>query len=126
MENHEEWVGLLDRTVHALEEQAVVPLSPGQVAIEGQQLCAGAMLVKEALACDGRVEDARRFRQEVASRNTDYIKEVASTIGLNSDIVQAAIIFNDSLPPEERLPGLKGFFAGLKAGIRAQTDRGPS
>ena len=106
---------LVDRTGSALKEQKMVPLSPGRCIGDEAYLCAGAMLVKEAIGLLRSAGEAGAFADEVITRDSGYIRLNGAEIGLDEDIVDGAIISNDSLSPEDRLEGTLEYFARVRA-----------
>ncbi len=96
---------LVERTCLQLRAQKEVPLSPGRHDEHKTMLCAGAALVKEAMSMLRSEADAVQFEREVVTRDSDYIREVGSELGLDLAVVDGAIIMNDNLCPSTRLFG---------------------
>ncbi len=106
---------LVDRTASALKAQKMVPLSPGRRIDDEAYLCAGAMLVKEAIGLLRSPGEAGAFADEVITRDSGYIRLKGAEIGLDEDMVDGMIISNDSLSPEDRLEGTLEHFACVRA-----------
>ena len=109
---------LISRTCQQLTSQRTVPLSPGRADGSKLLLCAGALLVREASAMILSKEFANRFEREVVTRNSDYIRQVAATIGLDEPSVNSLIIRNDRLSPAKRLSGTMEHISSLRSLFR--------
>ena len=97
---------ILDHTEQALLTQGWVPASPGCL-IDGRPfLCAGAMLVREALAMKWSPAAAEWFAANVVDEDRDFICTVGTDVGLDGNMVRARIIENDALTADERLDGM--------------------
>ena len=96
---------LISRTCRQLMAQQTIPLSPGRMNGDEVQLCAGATLVREAVAMCRSQEFAHEFARESITRDSDYIREVGASIGLDETMVDCVIIGNDRLPSSARLRG---------------------
>ena len=85
--------------------QQTIPLSPGRMNGNKVLLCAGAVLVRQAVAMCRSQELAHDFERETITRDSDYIREVGASIGLDKTMVDCVIIENDCLPFSTRLRG---------------------
>lgn len=111
---------IFGRTERALTEQRVVPVSPGRLGGNGPLLCAGAMLVHEALAVLRSPAEACQFAHRVVCEESDFIVDTAGRIGLDRAMVAHWIIANDSLGQEDRLQGVLRSVRRLRETLRAQ------
>jgi hypothetical protein len=94
---------VLERTEQALALQGCVPSSPG-AEIDGRPvLCAGAMLVREAIAWRGCEAQAAAFEIEVVQRDRAFICAAGEKVGLDPEVVRRRIIENDAAAPAHRL-----------------------
>lgn len=96
---------IFERTERALTKQQDIPLSPGRVCVAGQLLCAGAMLVHEALVVLRSPEEAQSFAGRVIKENSRFIEDTGEQIGLDRMMVMRSKRINDSLNESERLAG---------------------
>lgn len=97
---------LISRTCRQLVAQQAIPLSPGRMSGDELQLCAGAILVREAVAMCRSQEFAHEFAREAITRDSDYIRRVGASIGLDETMVDCVIVGNDRLPSSTRLRGI--------------------
>lgn len=97
---------IFERTERALQKQQDIPLSPGRVCASGQLLCAGAMLVHEALAVLRSPAEARSFAERVVNEDTSFIEDTGEKIGLDRMMVVQTKHLNDSLGNSDRLSGV--------------------
>ena len=105
---------IIESTLQKLEAQSVVPMSPGVIAGDSVLLCAGAAFVKEAAADMYSGEFSEAFAREAVSRgDSDYIRSVGATIGLDEEMVQGIVMKNDALPSGERLSGTLNYLKSL-------------
>ena len=105
---------VISRTWQRLIRQGSVPESPGMVCDGTVHLCAGAVLVREAVAVHRSEEAAGRFEREVTVRGSDYIRRVGCGIGLDGEAVGKIIIANDRLPGHNRLAGMLAYLDRLR------------
>lgn len=68
-------------------------------------LCAGGVLVMEAVGMCRSRDLAHEFARKAIKRGSDYIREVGSSIGLDETVVDSVIVDNDRLPSCRRLNG---------------------
>lgn len=108
---------ILKRTEDALTQQVDVPLSPGQVCESGHVLCAGAMLVHEALAVLRSPADAAEFVRRVTNEDCSYIENTGEAIGLDREMVIQTKHLNDTLDDEDRLAGTVRALRELRAPV---------
>ena len=102
--------GLVRRACDRLAAQRCVPMSPGRVDAGEVLLCAGAALVREAVANRRSEQEGDEFARDVVSRDSDHIREVGTLMGIDPAMVSDAIIMNDSLPARKRLTGVVSWF----------------
>lgn len=105
MVSNEQLDTIFERTESALKDQRHVPLSPGQVCENGMVMCAGAMLVHEALAVLRSSAEARQFARRVVEEEDSFIEDTGERIGLDREMVMMTKRANDRLENEERLQG---------------------
>ena len=110
---------LVSRARRRLMRQDGVPLSPGESCGGSVRLCAGAVLVREAVALYRSERSAERFERNVTVRDSGYIRSVASSIGLDENMVGGVIIMNDRLPARARLEGVLGYLNLLRCPTEA-------
>ena len=106
---------LISRTCRQLVAQQTIPLSPGGMNGDELQLCAGAILVREAVAMFRSQEFAHKFAREAITRDSDYIRKVGASIGLHKPMVDCVIVSNDRLPPSTRLRGVLKHIVRLRS-----------
>ena len=75
MVSNEQLDAIFERTERALKDQRNVPLTPGRVCENGTVMCAGAMLVYEALAVVSSSEKAREFARRVVQEDDSFIED---------------------------------------------------
>lgn len=97
---------IFERTERALTKQQDIPLSPGRVCADGQLLCAGAMLVHEALAVLRSSAEAQSFAQRVVNEGPSFIEDTGEQIGLDRMMVVQTKRLNDRLEDSDRLSGV--------------------
>lgn len=105
---------IFKRTEEALREQRNVPLSPGQVCENGKIMCAGAMLVYEALKVLRSSEEANEFERRVVQEDDSFIENTGEQIGLDRDMVVMTKRMNDRLEDDNRLNGTIEHLQGLR------------
>jgi len=103
------------RTEHALAAQGWVPASPGIERAGQPVLCAGAMLVREAMALRGSPAAAAEFERKVVQRDRAFICEAARDVGLDVDVVRQRIAANDRVDGDVRLGAMIDQLRELRA-----------
>ena len=106
---------LIYRTKERLVYQEVLPNSPGTISAGMPQLCAGAMLVREAVALYHSQEDAQYFENEVVVRDSDYIRSVGKDVGLEAKMLNNIILLNDRFKVSSRLGGMLNHLDRLRS-----------
>lgn len=102
----EERTRLLRNACGRLRTQRFVPISPGMVDGGEILLCAGAALVREAVAMRRSEREGEEFAYEVVDRESSYIWKVGERMGLDPEMVSDVIVTNDCLPARQRLAGV--------------------
>lgn len=110
---------IFKRTEEALTQQQDVPLSPGRKCANGQVLCAGAMLVHEALLVLQSAVEAAEFARRVTGEDPSFIEDTGELIGLDRDMVVETKRMNDSLVDENRLRGTINALRELRQPLRS-------
>lgn len=110
MGENEDQAGLVRRACERLAAQRFVPKSPGRMDAGEVLLCAGAALVREAVAMRCSEREGDEFACNVVSCDSDYIRKIGAIMGLSPAMVSGAIIMNDSLPTRKRLTGVVSWF----------------
>ena len=105
---------IFERTERALKKQQDIPLSPGRACAGGQLLCAGAMLVHEALAVLRSPAEAQSFMHRVVNEDPSFIEDTGEQIGLDRMMVVQTKRLNDSLEDSDRLSGALRFLRSLR------------
>lgn len=108
---------IFQRTERALEDQRGVPLSPGHVCENGTVMCAGAMLVHEALAVLRSPEEAHDFASRVVDEDGSFIEDTGELIGLDRDMVAMTKRQNDSFKDENRFHGALEHLRSLRQAL---------
>ena len=93
-----------------LTAQRFVPMSPGQVDRGDVLLCAGAALVREAVAIQCSEREGDEFARDVVGRDAAHIRKVGARVCLDPEMLSEVIIRNDSLPDRQRLEGVISWF----------------
>ncbi len=100
-----------------------VPESPGVARGGVHRLCAGAVLVREAVALYLSEDAAARFERRAVVRDSDYIRRIGSQVGLDPATVGGVVIVNDRLLQQARLSGMLAYLDRLRA---PETASGPT
>ncbi len=94
-----------------IERQGSLPDSPCEATSRGTELCAGAWIVRAALADFHTEQEARAFEAElVGTGDTNRILAGARRVGLPIGFVRDAIALNDSTPKAQRVPTVLAHF----------------
>ncbi len=106
--------GLVFRAQQRLIDQGDVPKSPGITCGRRTHLCAGAVVVREAVALRQSEEAAEHFEHEVVAHDSGYIRNVGCEIGLDGEMVSKIILMSDGLPAHTRLAGMLAYLDHLR------------
>ena len=117
MVSNEQLDTIFERTERALKDQRNIPLSPGRVCENGMVMCAGAMLVYEALAVIRSSAEAREFARRVVEEDDSFIEDTGEQIGLDREMVMMTKRANDTLENEERLQGTLEHLRSLRQAV---------
>lgn len=98
---------ILDRTIGEIQKQGFLPESPCAFSDGRKVLCAGALIVREAIAQIHSQEEANFFEEKLfLSNDKTVIVETATKTGFPTPLVRDAIIMNDSLDQTIRVSSL--------------------
>ncbi len=114
---------LVLRARQRLNRQGDVPESPGDACGGMRWLCAGAVLVREAVAMYWSEDAAARFERRAVVLDSDYIRRTGSQVGLDPATVGGVVIVNDRLSRQARLSGMLAYLDQLRA---PETGSGPT
>lgn len=117
MVSNEQLDAIFQRTEYALKAQRNVPISPGSVCENGIVMCAGAMLVHEALVVLCSSEEAREFAHRVVQEDDSFIERTGEQIGLDKDMVAMTKRINDNLDDGNRLEGALEHLRSLRPAV---------
>lgn len=105
---------IFQRTEEALKAQGKVPISPGIVVGNSTVMCAGAMLVHQALGVLRSQREADEFANKVTQESGTFIEDVGTMVGLDRNMVMMTKRLNDRQTAQARLPQMRQYFVGLR------------
>lgn len=110
-----QWGQLIDRALRKLREQGTLPDSPC-ARMQGRMLfCAGALIVRSAIAVLKSEAAARAFeRALVRTGDKGLIVAAARAVGFPVAVAEQAVVSNDATPQTHRVEQLARFIESLR------------